>query len=298
MVRKLIKKHNLPYLCIKMAHMRFSNLGEMLQADLQSKLMQGISDREYESRKCNCNAVNKVDGKCLFDGKCREAMIVYEIKDKITGKSYIGKTQRYLKKRTAEHIGDVVAIILNKPNASTRADAFAKHFVTYCQDCTTSNQVRARLKPLIQPSIIWQGDRIQCMKSSRTRECTICMVERKQIISSLRKDKYKVINDNSDIYSPCKCSSKFHKFKHNSTMALRTRLTQNEVTPNKRSKKKRRRSRGFVTPKTNSSPITPDSESLFPESISNVGPNMRQDMWKWGISAASNLDFESEVTFC
>ena len=59
-----------------------------------------------------------------------------------------------------------------------------------------SNQVRARLKPIIQPSIIiWQGDRIQC-----------------------------------------------------------------------------------VTPKTGSGPITPESETLFPEYISNVGHNMYQDV--------------------
>lgn len=65
-----------------------------------------------------------------------------------------------------------------------------------CQDCTMSNQVRARLKPIIQPSIIiWQGDRIQC-----------------------------------------------------------------------------------VTPKTGSGPITPESETLFPEYISNVGHNMYQDV--------------------
>lgn len=201
----------------------------------------------------------------------------------------------------------------NKNQQYARADAFAKHFANYCQDCTTSNQVKQRLKPIIKPEIVWQGDRIQCMKSSRTRECTICMVERKQIINSLRKNKYKVINDNSDIYSPCKCSSKFHKFKHDSTMALRTRLTQNEVTPNKRSKKKNRKHSKLATPNASSSkPVTPESGELFPESPpelidTNVPwapyrtpcanpPRLHLEQRReWDRHVASNLDFEPEV---
>lgn len=43
-------------------------------------------------------------------------------------------------------------------------------------------------------------------------------------------------SDNSNIYISGICSRKFQTFKHNSTTALRTRLTQNEVTPKKRLK--------------------------------------------------------------
>ena len=45
-----------------------------------------------------------------------------------------------------------------------KTDAFAKHFLKFCQDCYTSNAVRARLKEIVEPMIIWQGDRIRCMK--------------------------------------------------------------------------------------------------------------------------------------
>ena len=34
-------------------------------------------------------------------------MVVYELKCRVTGKSYIGKTQDYLKKRTQQHATDV-----------------------------------------------------------------------------------------------------------------------------------------------------------------------------------------------
>ena len=139
-----------------MAHMRFPNLAEMLQADLQSKVMKGISDQEYEDRKCNCQARSKVDDKCLFGDECRKGMVVYALKDTITDKTYYGKTQRYLKERTGEHLTDVWKVVEanNKNQQYARADAFAKHFANYCQDCTTSNQVKQRLKPIIKPEII------------------------------------------------------------------------------------------------------------------------------------------------
>ena len=67
-----------------------------------------------------------------------------------------------------------------------KTDAFAKHFVKLCQDCNTSNAVGARLKELVESTIIWQGDGICCKKSSRTLQCKKCMVERKEILHCLK----------------------------------------------------------------------------------------------------------------
>ena len=50
------------------------------------------------------------------------------------------------------------------------------------------------------------------MKSARTLQCKICMVERKEILSRFRTNRSKIMNDNSDIYSACKCGGKFHQF--------------------------------------------------------------------------------------
>ena len=52
-------------------------------------------------------------------------------------------------------------------------------------------------------------------------------------------DKHKVINDNSDIFSSCKCGSQFHKFFRNVTttnLILKTRSTQKKVNSSKRTK--------------------------------------------------------------
>ena len=38
------------------------------------------------------------------------------------------------------------------------------------------------------------------------------MKERKEILSQFRANRNKIINDNSDIFSSCKCMSNFHKF--------------------------------------------------------------------------------------
>jgi hypothetical protein len=60
-------------------------------------------------------------------------------------------------------------------------------------------------------------------KIARTLQSKICMVERKEILRWFRINKTKVINDNLDIYSSCKCKRRFHKFGWNLTIeTLRT----------------------------------------------------------------------------
>ena len=68
-------------------------------------------------------------------------MVVYELKCILTGKSYIGKTQRHLKKRTNEHIADIWKVIESgRKNFGehwtgnggyARSDAFSKHFAFF-----------------------------------------------------------------------------------------------------------------------------------------------------------------------
>ena len=242
-----------------MSYSRFSNLGQKLNGDLTGKVMDGIVDENFADRICNCNKQSLLeDGSCMYDGICRKSMVVYELKCKISGKSYIGKTQRHLKTRTKEHINDVWKIIESGrknfgPNwygsgGYKGADAFSKHFANLCKECNNSNQVRQKMKEIMTPTILWQGDGIRCMKSSRTLQCKICMVERKEILSRFRSDKSKIINDNSDIYSSCKCGSKFHKFVRTIPTTLKKRLTQKK-SPSKNSPKKKS-SRRNATPRT------------------------------------------------
>ena len=148
--------------------------------------------------------------------------MVYKDECLVTGKAYYGKTQQYLKKRTMQHVHDVWKVIetgtkKDGPNwhgsgGYSKADSFAKHFANQCRDCKSYNAVRAKIKTIMKPSIIWQGDRIQCMKSARTMRCKICMIERLEILHQIKENKALVINNNSDIFSSCKCGARFHKF--------------------------------------------------------------------------------------
>ena len=104
----------------------------------------------------------------------------------------------------------------------------------------------------MKPTIIWQGDGIRCMKSARTLQCKICMTERKEILSRFRTDRSKNMNDNSDIYSSCKCDGRFHKFVQPITTTLMTCMTQKK---SKSSRKKR------TEKSTRSFPKTPQQSS-------------------------------------
>ena len=154
---------------------------QMFHGDLTDKLMEGIVDLEGQTLPCNCNKQTKSeDGSCIYNGLCRTQMVIYDLKCKLTGKSYVGKTQRHLKKRTCEHFYDVWRV-LEATRAGRRyaqADAFAKHFAEQCKDCTTSNEVRRRLKEIVEVKILWHGDRLRCMKTAQTLSCKICMAEK------------------------------------------------------------------------------------------------------------------------
>ena len=226
-LERLRKKHGLTFLRNRMSYSRFTNLGEKLNADVNNKVMKGVFDFKNKDSKCNCTAVYSIKDKygkkaCLWDGKCRIATVVYELICKKTGKSYIGKTTQWLKDRTMQHVRDVWKVI----NAGTKehgknwkgnggftgADSFAKHFAHLCRQCTDQDEVREEMKKLLEIKILWKGERIQCMKSTRTMKCKLCMKERRIILDRFDEDKKKIINDRSDIYSFCKCKSEFHEF--------------------------------------------------------------------------------------
>ena len=49
------------------------------------------------------------------------------------------------------------------------------------------------------------------MKNVRTHECRLCLAEKSAIVEARLKGK-NLINDNSEIYGPCRHISKFHRF--------------------------------------------------------------------------------------
>ena len=164
--------------------------------------MAGLIDGNMVDEPCNCNAKSlREDKTCHYGGNCRKKMAIYGLKDSNTNKTYYGKTVQHLKKRAQQHFSDVWKIIdsklhpndMEKKRKAMATDSFANYFAQICGNCTNSNHVREKLKQDISVAVIWQGDSVKCTKSARTRDCRLCMVERKQIMQALRDDKHKVI---------------------------------------------------------------------------------------------------------
>ena len=224
--------------------------------------------------------------KFIFDGLCRQYYIVYELICKITGKSYIDKTQRYLKERTLEHVAEVWSVIsAGRENQGENwrgsggyasADSFAKNFVHLCRDWKNSNEVRAFMKENLKTKIIWQGDPIQCMKTSRTMQCKLCMKERREILARFDKDRNSIINDNSDIFSSCKCKSSFHKFFRTVTTSGTEDAfiaEKSQCFPIGKKSKKKRFSFSNIPFQTQSQPVTPDGSASSSQE-ETVSPNL------------------------
>jgi hypothetical protein len=86
------------------------------------------------------------------------------------------------------------------------ADAFAKHFGSHVRHAKNSNEARAIIKSLLDPTILWQGDSIKCMKSATT-----LTGEKGILMKRFQFDRCEMINDNSEIYRPCMCKPNFHR---------------------------------------------------------------------------------------
>jgi len=52
----------------------------------------------------------------------------------------------------------------------------------------------------------------KCMKSHKNLNCVLCIKERREIWKRWREDRDKLINDKTEMYGPCQCRTRFHRF--------------------------------------------------------------------------------------
>ena len=50
----------------------------MFQGDLNNKLMEGITSKDFMDLKCNCNQATTVNGKCICGSNCRKSIVICE----------------------------------------------------------------------------------------------------------------------------------------------------------------------------------------------------------------------------
>ena len=209
-VHKIIKKHknkftSLNWLRVSMSYHRFTNFREHLQGDLTTKLNEGIDSEDFQTLQCNCR--NKK--KCIYGGRCRSSIVVYQATCSMTGKKYIGNTQQHVKTRLQQHVQDVRRLV----KLGEKSDSFAEHFASLIPgDPAEKKKKKIAEEVKFEVKILWKGNPISCVKTFGTKKCKLCSKERIEILKATRKDQKSIINKNNEIYGACRHKPRFHKF--------------------------------------------------------------------------------------
>ena len=138
-----------------MAYSRFPNINELLQGNLNTKLMGCISSRNFLTLKCNCRKPSS----CLYNGLCGQSIVVYQATCLLTRKRYIGNTQQHVKKRMQQHVQDTKNLFVK----NKKSDTFASHFTQLIPTGTPPSEVRKHVK--FSMDILWKGDPVSCVSA-------------------------------------------------------------------------------------------------------------------------------------
>ena len=187
-----------------MSYHRFTNLREIFQGDLSSKLNLDISSLDFKNLECNCRPGD--NNKCGYGNVCRNSIVVYQVKCKNTGKKYIGNTQQHFKNRMQQHFNDVRKL----HQLGEKSDSYAKHFAELLSNFPTVTPKLQRNS--IECSILWQGNPLSTVKTFGTPHCTLCSKERIAILKASRESPQSLINSCSEIYGACRHKPKFHRY--------------------------------------------------------------------------------------
>jgi hypothetical protein len=209
-ILKLRKKYNLKWLRVAMSYHRFTNVRETFQADLSSKLTDGLVSMDFECLKCNCNTNKGKNGFCKYDNCCREQVVVYQAECLLTGKCYIGNTQNHLKIRMQQHTTDIQRLYLK----GVKSDSYAKHFTALLpqgHDKLPAAKIRELLP--IQHSILWRGKAISTVKHFGSSKCILCAKERTEIVKRWYLNPELLMNSCDEFYGACRHRAHFHRFR-------------------------------------------------------------------------------------
>ena len=203
-IKRLKQQHGLTWLRTSMSYHRFANVRELFQRDLSNKINREIQSQDFMTLPCNCR--NKINNECLYNGVCRESIVVYKVHCNITGKIYIGNTQQKLKKRMQQHFTEVKRL----HNRGERSDSFAAHFAEQYQNFEEITPRMIRNNTTF--SVIWKGNPISTVKTFGTPNCMLCSKERLEILRASRADPNKLINSCNEIYGACRHKARFHRY--------------------------------------------------------------------------------------
>ena len=215
---------------------------EKFQSDLTRKLRKDLISLDFSPGNCSCNGPTKTpEGICRYGNNCNTPIVLYEVTCKCFQKKYIGATQKTLKERMKGHYSDV-RLWFRK---GKHTDTFAKHFVRHFNSQPTAGQIREKCEFKIIRTI----NPFSFMRGIRTFECRLCMEEKIEIVEAKQNNPRNLMNDNSDIYGPCRHRTKFHRFQRTDELCeseknsngTRKNLRRNLICLQENTKKKKRK---------------------------------------------------------
>ena len=157
-----------------MSYHRYKNLAELLNGDLAAKIERGIFSKDLMDRECNCSLPSKVNGKCVYEGKCRAKCIIYQVEFSKCDAIYIGNTQQTFKKKKNGHFSDLQRLLKN----GQKSDSFASHFVQHFNSTTSHTELRK----CMTFKVLNQLNMIGAMNFFMKPNCNLCMQERLNIL--------------------------------------------------------------------------------------------------------------------
>ena len=96
------------------------------------------------------------------------------------------------------------------------ASALSHHFAKHCMSFSNSREVRQFIRENLDVEIIWKGNMVKTLKQVGTASCQLCMKERHNILNAWRGDKFRLLNNRTEIFGACSCKSRFCWFIENS----------------------------------------------------------------------------------
>lgn len=231
-VYKILKQcrdnNELWWLRIKVIYSRFTNLEEMVQADLMSKIDSGIESIDLMNRPCNCSSTNKDDNDvCIYEGDCRKKVVIYGANCLICKSIYIGSTQGTVKDRMGGHAQDVRDYF----RKGKKADSFQSHFSKHIENGDLERLLgfdpgsipsQANIRKMYRTKVLWRSkSNLAASRKFGTDKCKLCSEERLQILRWKSHEQRgegilpgnpvtKVINRNADYFATCLHKPKIH----------------------------------------------------------------------------------------
>ena len=164
------KSFNPSWLRVQMSYHRFNNLAELINGHLDAKIGRGIFSKDLMDREFNFSLPSKVNGRFVYEGKCRTKFIIYEVKCSICDAIYIGNTQQTFKKIMDSHFSDLLRLLKNRK----KSDSFAAHFEHNFNPTTSCTDLRKYMTF----KVVNQINPIGAMKTITKPNCNLCIEER------------------------------------------------------------------------------------------------------------------------